>query len=520
MQRRTLALLWLHGLFLPAIALAGGTNVVLNKPVVASAEFGSNIGEHAVDGDLTSRWENRARNRIAQLEIDLQGTFLLDSAEIHTGVGSSHAPDFVQLQYHDGFCWLPIPGATVDANPASNQVLTWTFTVPVVAERLRYHSLDTANNLLRELQVYGEPTSQSPVAPAGGCAVDEHAAVRAPSYNHALHLPPDYNLDAARTWPLIVSLHGVGGQILEPVANLSVLGNPEGFARQIENNPALADFAAIVASPQCRSIGQTGNCWFDNGRTLALIDDLASGLLVDPDRVILTGLSGGAIVSYRLGVVAHQRFAGLVPIAGQFPGGLLDQRCNLKRLHIWAFAGTADGSFPPSNNDQVRDHLDAHCPPLDMSYMTSTAIQGGTHSGSTWDVAYARPDLHAWMLEVVRVDAVTDNEPPLALAGSDLLVVLPQSSFEVVGSGTDDDGSIVAHGWTQLAGPTAVADPGTATLTVPSPAVGRYRFRLTVTDNLGATDDDDVTVIVVAAEDLVFADGVESGDLGAWSTEP
>ncbi|MCG8462683.1 MAG: hypothetical protein MI919_40880, partial [Holophagales bacterium] len=318
------------------------------------------------------------------------------------------APELIELQFHAGFCWRPIPGATVVDNPDSAQRVDLVFTEPVVATRVRYRSMDGENNLLNELSVFGEPTDLDPIADTGQCTAGEHVAVLGPFYDYALHLPPAYNDSIDARWPLIISLHGIGGTILTE-DRTAVRSNAEGFPKQIENG-TLGDFAAIVVSPHCRSVGQTGDCWFDPDRLVPMLDGLEDALLEDPNRVFFTGLSGGAIVTYRLGVLLHQRLAGLIPIAGLFPGSVLSEICNLKRLHIWAFAGTADPSFPPSRNDFVRDQL-LECPPLGEDYMESTAIEGGTHSGSTWDVAYSTPELHTWFLDKTKLDPIVEEVP-------------------------------------------------------------------------------------------------------------
>lgn len=383
----------------PARSDAQPINVTLGKPVVASEVYLNHVGEHAVDGDETTRWENRARNRIAQLEIDLGGTFELERAEILIGIGSGFAHEFVQLQYHDGYCWVPIPGATVSANPESQQFLDLPFSETVTATRIRYHSLDDQNNLLRELRVFGTPapatSGTGPSGATGRCAAGEHRAVRTPWYDYAQHLPSQYNDDASRRWPLVFAMHGIGGNILTG-DHLDVRSTPEGFPRQIENG-TLDDFPAIVVSPHCRAVGQTSNCWFDEQRVLPMLDDLQASLLVDIDRVFVTGLSGGGIRSYQLGIAHGPRFAGVVPVASN-----VTPQCGLKETNVWAFGGTADPSFPASVNQFILRFLRDSCEPIGVSYMQATDIEGGTHSGSTWDVAYATPELHDWLLETVR----------------------------------------------------------------------------------------------------------------------
>jgi hypothetical protein len=92
---------------------------------------------------------------------------------------------------------------------------------------------------------------------------------------------------------------------------------------------------------------------------------------------------------------------------------------------------------------------------------------------------------------------VTVNLPPAAEAG-DSQVVLANSAATLTGSGSDPDGTIASYSWTQIGG-TAVTLTGanTATPGFTAPNVsGTLVFRLTVTDNRGASSTDTVNVIV------------------------
>lgn len=96
-------------------------------------------------------------------------------------------------------------------------------------------------------------------------------------------------------------------------------------------------------------------------------------------------------------------------------------------------------------------------------------------------------------------DTQPTNQAPIADAGADQTVEL-QSPVTLNGSGTDADGTVTAYAWTQVSG-TAVSLSGggtsSASFTAPN-AEGALVFRLTVTDDDGATDTDDVTVTVQA----------------------
>ncbi|MDX2046199.1 MAG: PQQ-dependent sugar dehydrogenase [Chitinophagaceae bacterium] len=93
------------------------------------------------------------------------------------------------------------------------------------------------------------------------------------------------------------------------------------------------------------------------------------------------------------------------------------------------------------------------------------------------------------------------NQPPVANAGSNQIITLPTNSTTFNGSGTDADGTIATYIWTKVSGPAGgtITAPGAAATSITALQEGTYVFRLTVTDNAGATATDDVQVIVNAA---------------------
>jgi hypothetical protein len=90
---------------------------------------------------------------------------------------------------------------------------------------------------------------------------------------------------------------------------------------------------------------------------------------------------------------------------------------------------------------------------------------------------------------------------PLADAGPDRTLVMPAEATTLTGSGTSPGGSITAYSWSQIGGPSVafVSGRNTPTAAVEELVQGTYRFRLTVTNNLGLTGYDDITVNVTPA---------------------
>jgi gliding motility-associated-like protein len=107
----------------------------------------------------------------------------------------------------------------------------------------------------------------------------------------------------------------------------------------------------------------------------------------------------------------------------------------------------------------------------------------------------------ATAFDEVIVTVVTVNQSPVANAGSDLAITLPTSSSNITGSGSDPDGSVTTYTWSQISGPNiaTLTNANTPTVTAGGLIEGTYRFQLTVTDNLGATGSDEMSLTVNAA---------------------
>ena len=99
----------------------------------------------------------------------------------------------------------------------------------------------------------------------------------------------------------------------------------------------------------------------------------------------------------------------------------------------------------------------------------------------------------------VNPEPTIPNQTPVANAGNNQAIIAPVSSVELDGSRSyDPDGTIVNYYWNQVSGPSnsVITNSGTTKPTVSNLIVGTYVFQLTVTDNSGATDYDQVTVTV------------------------
>ncbi|MCB0494722.1 MAG: tandem-95 repeat protein [Cyclobacteriaceae bacterium] len=98
----------------------------------------------------------------------------------------------------------------------------------------------------------------------------------------------------------------------------------------------------------------------------------------------------------------------------------------------------------------------------------------------------------------ITVNAAASNQQPTVDAGADQIINLPTNSTNISGTASDSDGTIATYSWAKISGPAGITlqNQTTATLTVTNLSAGVFTFRLTVTDNEGATNFDDVIVTV------------------------
>lgn len=97
-------------------------------------------------------------------------------------------------------------------------------------------------------------------------------------------------------------------------------------------------------------------------------------------------------------------------------------------------------------------------------------------------------------------ESLSINKTPVAKAGLDIIISLPQDSVLLDGTGSyDPDGTINKFYWSKISGPASclIVDPEAAMTMAKNLVLGVYKFELTITDNGGLKTKDVVQVVVL-----------------------
>lgn len=201
--------------------------------------------------------------------------------------------------------------------------------------------------------------------------------VKTASLPYAVYLPPDYDKDPAKRWPLLIFLHGAGerGEDLQGVYR-------HGPFREIKEG---RDFPFVVIAPQIG--GQ--KFWACYAETLnAMLDGWLADYRVDPARVYLTGLSMGGTGTWMWGLMNPERFAAIMPLCGT---GICWCAGNLCSVPVWAFHGDQDDIVPPEETLRMTQWLRRW-----GGNVRFTLCEGKGHD--CWTDTYHRDDVYLWLL--------------------------------------------------------------------------------------------------------------------------
>ena len=231
-------------------------------------------------------------------------------------------------------------------------------------------------------------------APAGGY---QPQTVQVQGQEFAYQLLKPATVEAGKTYPLILFLHGAGERGTDNQAQL------KHFAGKMASPARQAKYPCFLIAVQCRpeqkwsdvDWSATGPIHMQAKPTLmhdyavAALDQVLASQPVDKTRLMLTGISMGGYGTWDMAIRYPERFACAAPICG---GGDATRASVLKALPLGVWHGGADNVVIPLRSQEMVAAIKA----AGSTVLKYTELPGVGHD--SWTAAYApESGLLDWM---------------------------------------------------------------------------------------------------------------------------
>ncbi len=158
---------------------------------------------------------------------------------------------------------------------------------------------------------------------------------------YLLHVPPNY--DAGKPVPLVLVLHGAtqSPENIEGMSGMSLMADQQGFIAAYPSGTGRLSNVPTWNSGNCCGYAQENNV-NDVAFISALIGTLGHSYSIDRKRIFVTGISNGAMMSFRLGCELSGVIAAIAPVEGA-----QNLPCHPSEpVSVLVFHGTADRLVP------------------------------------------------------------------------------------------------------------------------------------------------------------------------------
>lgn len=206
-----------------------------------------------------------------------------------------------------------------------------------------------------------------------------------------IHFPSYF--DKSVSLPLVIALHGRGGN-----GESMILVTRKGFDRLADRDGFIVVYPDGVElnwndgrmDEEANDRAHRENI-DDTGFISSLIDFMIEGYNINPDRVYVTGISNGAIMSYRLACELSGKITAIAPVDGSIPGKLLLNCTPLKPVSVLAINNMND-PLVPFNGGEIFGHFHRVRLGLVLSANESVEYWVGRNKCATSPVISDEPD--------------------------------------------------------------------------------------------------------------------------------
>jgi polyhydroxybutyrate depolymerase len=171
--------------------------------------------------------------------------------------------------------------------------------------------IGTGRRLLRTHAAVGAAAAAMATRPTTPGSISVGGRAR----TYLVHVAPSY--ESGKDVPLVLVLHGAtqSPENIESMSGMSSLANQLGFIAVYPRGTGRIADIPTWNSGNCCGYAQENNI-DDVGFIHALIEKLEADYSIDRKRIFATGISNGAMMSFRLGCEMSDTFAAVAPVEG------------------------------------------------------------------------------------------------------------------------------------------------------------------------------------------------------------
>lgn len=318
--------------------------------------------------------------------------------------------------------------------------------------------------------------------------------------------PPNYKADSTYNYPLLIFLHGIGERG-NGSSELHMALNSS-FAKLLVRGATMKfmvngrQHAFVVLIPQMsKNFENWQNFYVD-----AMMDYAKKNLKIDTDKIFVSGwsLGGGGAWKYATASLENaSKLAGIIPVS---PAPDYTDLCNVARgkVAVWAHHARDDASIPLHYTEDAITGINA-CLPAIPALITYYPFGGHPYvADRAYDTlnSIEYPNIFQWMIGTSRANNPANNRSPVANAGNDTIIFLSATTAVLNGSASYDPNDVIVHyRWSVVSSPASpkfnIHKPEFPVTEVSGLEAGNYVFSLTVKDQFGITNSDNVNVKVI-----------------------
>lgn len=227
--------------------------------------------------------------------------------------------------------------------------------------------------------------------------------------HYVMWVPPSYAKKPDKTFPAVLTFHGLNGSPDEMLRITAGIERPEGMSRQAfaRKRVRIRKWGQIIVAP--RGYGNVGQRQLGELDVLRVLDEVLAAYRIDPSAVSMTGASLGGTVSFVVPLHNPDRFAAAAPLCG-YPNIRTYSRVKDKPHTPWeevlledkAIANYAENALhlpmrmvhgerdTPERSEVVVDRLKA------LGYKVVFNVRKGA-GHNVWDYGYGKGRVLNWL---------------------------------------------------------------------------------------------------------------------------